>query len=48
MYQFQKAIGEEQVNKALRRFLEDWNTTKMIADRLPVSVSLGQSFLLLF
>lgn len=27
MYQFQKAIGEEQVNKALRRFLEDWNTT---------------------
>ena len=27
MYQFQKAIGEEQVNKALKRFLEDWNTT---------------------
>ena len=27
MYQFQRAIGEEQVNKALRRFLEDWNTT---------------------
>lgn len=26
MYQFQKAIGEENVNKALRRFLEDWNT----------------------
>lgn len=26
MYQFQKAIGEEQVNKALKRFLEDWNT----------------------
>lgn len=26
MYQFQKEIGEEQVNKALRRFLEDWNT----------------------
>ncbi|WP_276392206.1 ABC transporter permease/M1 family aminopeptidase [Eudoraea chungangensis] len=27
MYEFQKAIGEENVNKALRRFLEDWNTT---------------------
>lgn len=27
MYQFQKTIGEEQVNKALKRFLEDWNTT---------------------
>jgi ABC-2 type transport system permease protein len=27
MYQFQKAIGEQQVNKALKRFLEDWNTT---------------------
>jgi hypothetical protein len=27
MYQFQSAIGEQQVNKALRRFLEDWNTT---------------------
>ncbi len=27
MYQFQKAIGEENVNKALRYFLEDWNTT---------------------
>ena len=26
MYHFQKAIGEENVNKALRRFLEDWNT----------------------
>lgn len=37
MYQFQKAIGEEQVNKALKRFLEDWNTTngklKMATDR---------------
>lgn len=37
MYQFQKVIGEENVNKALRRFLEDWNTTngklKMIKDR---------------
>ncbi|WP_179007121.1 ABC transporter permease/M1 family aminopeptidase [Winogradskyella forsetii] len=27
MYQFQKEIGEERVNKALRHFLEDWNTT---------------------
>ncbi len=27
MYQFQKAVGEGQVNKALSRFLEDWNTT---------------------
>lgn len=26
MYKFQKAIGEKQVNKALKRFLEDWNT----------------------
>lgn len=26
MYQFQKAIGEENVNKALALFLEDWNT----------------------
>jgi len=39
MYQFQKAIGEGQVNKAMRHFLEDWNTKsklKMTADRLPV------------
>lgn len=28
MYEFQKAVGEEQVNKALKRFLEDWNTLK--------------------
>ena len=27
MYEFQKEIGEEHVNKALKRFLEDWNTT---------------------
>ncbi|WP_345274554.1 ABC transporter permease/M1 family aminopeptidase [Flaviramulus aquimarinus] len=27
MYEFQKALGEEQVNKALKRFLKDWNTT---------------------
>jgi aminopeptidase N len=37
MYQFQKAIGEENVNIALRNFLEDWNTTngklKMQTDR---------------
>ncbi|WP_178985401.1 ABC transporter permease/M1 family aminopeptidase [Winogradskyella helgolandensis] len=37
MYEFQKAIGEENVNKALRCFLEDWNTTngklKMDTDR---------------
>ncbi|MEM5566177.1 M1 family aminopeptidase [Psychroserpens sp. AS72] len=26
MYEFQKVIGEENVNRALRRFLEDWNT----------------------
>ncbi|WP_347925917.1 M1 family aminopeptidase [Pontimicrobium sp. SW4] len=26
MYEFQKAIGEERVNKALKCFLEDWNT----------------------
>ncbi|KOY53095.1 ABC transporter permease/M1 family aminopeptidase [Polaribacter dokdonensis] len=37
MYEFQKAIGEKNVNKALKRFLEDWNTTngklKMQTDR---------------
>ena len=27
MYKLQKDIGEEQVNKALRRFLEDWNSS---------------------
>ena len=44
MYQFQKAIGEEQVNKALRRFLEDWNTTngkiKMTINRYATSEDL--------
>lgn len=44
MYQFQKAIGEEQVNKALRRFLEDWNTTngklKMNTNRYATSQDL--------
>ena len=27
LYEFQKLIGEQQVNKALKRFLEDWNST---------------------
>lgn len=44
MYQLQKAIGEEQVNKALRRFLEDWNTTngklKITTDRYATSQDL--------
>ncbi|HKL89772.1 MAG TPA: hypothetical protein VJ880_01185 [Allomuricauda sp.] len=44
MYQFQKAIGEEQVNKALKRFLEDWNTTngklKMNTNRYATSQDL--------
>jgi ABC-2 type transport system permease protein len=26
MYKFQKIIGEDKVNLALKRFLEDWNT----------------------
>ena len=30
MYQFQKVVGEGQVNKALSYFLEDWNTTNRI------------------
>jgi aminopeptidase N len=37
MYELQKRIGEENVNLALRHFLEDWNTTngklKMQTDR---------------
>ena len=48
MYQFQKAIGEEQVNKALRRFLEDWNTTngklKMNTNRYATSQDLLDYF----
>lgn len=44
MYQFQKVIGEEQVNKVLRRFLEDWNTTngklKMNTNRYATSQDL--------
>lgn len=37
MYEFQKQIGEEQVNLAIKRFINDWNTTdgelKMTKDR---------------
>ncbi len=44
MYQFQKVIGEELVNKALRHFLEDWNTIngklKMKTDRYATSKDL--------
>ena len=44
MYQFQKTIGEENVNKALRRFLEDWNTIdgklKSNTDRYPTTKDL--------
>ncbi|NJB69911.1 hypothetical protein GGR42_000373 [Saonia flava] len=44
MYEFQKAIGEENVNKAIRSFLEDWNTTngklKMTTDRYATSQDL--------
>ncbi|MEP2058096.1 MAG: M1 family aminopeptidase [Maribacter litoralis] len=44
MYQFQKAIGEEQVNTSIRRFLEDWNTTngklKMNTNRYATSQDL--------
>jgi hypothetical protein len=28
MFEFQKAIGEDKVNLALKRFLEDWDTNK--------------------
>lgn len=48
MYEFQKAIGEENVNKALKRFLEDWNTTngkqKMQTDRYPTTQDLLEYF----
>ncbi|MDO6596606.1 M1 family aminopeptidase [Oceanihabitans sp. 2_MG-2023] len=48
MYQFQKAIGEENVNKALKRFLEDWNTSngklKMNTDRYATSKDLLSYF----
>lgn len=44
MYHLQKAIGEEQVNKALKRFLEDWNTIdgklKTTTDRYATSQDL--------
>ena len=44
MYKFQKAVGEQQVNKALKRFLEDWNTTngkvKITANRYATSQDL--------
>lgn len=44
MYQFQKVIGEENVNKGLRRFLEDWNTKngklKLIEERYATSQDL--------
>lgn len=48
MYQFQKEIGEENVNKALKHFLEDWNTTngklKMTADRYATTQDLLRYF----
>ncbi|WP_418638710.1 M1 family aminopeptidase [Winogradskyella sp.] len=48
MYEFQKAIGEEQVNKALQRFIEDWNTTngklKMNTDRYATTQDLLRYF----
>ncbi|MFK7833119.1 MAG: M1 family aminopeptidase [Winogradskyella sp.] len=48
MYQFQKTIGEEKVNKALRRFLEDWNTIngklKTKTDRYATSKDLLKYF----
>ncbi|CAM1343355.1 ABC transporter permease/M1 family aminopeptidase [Tenacibaculum amylolyticum] len=44
MYQFQKKIGEENVNKALKSFLEDWNTIngklKMTTNRYATSQDL--------
>ncbi|TYP75268.1 ABC transporter permease/M1 family aminopeptidase [Aquimarina intermedia] len=48
MYQFQKAIGEEHVNTALRRFLEDWNTSngklKLTTDRYATTRDLLDHF----
>ena len=48
MYKFQKAIGEKQVNKALKRFLEDWNTIdgklKMKTNRYATSNDLLKYF----
>jgi aminopeptidase N len=48
MYQFQKTIGEVNVNKALKRFLKDWNTIdgmlKTKTDRYPTSKDLLSYF----
>ncbi len=48
MYEFQKVIGEENVNKALRYFLKDWNTTngklKMNTDRYATTQDLLDYF----
>ncbi len=48
MYELQKAIGEENVNLALKRFLEDWNTKngkqKMQTDRYPTTEDLLKYF----
>jgi aminopeptidase N len=48
MYEFQKVIGEENVNRALRRFLEDWNTNhgklKTKTDRYATSKDLLHYF----
>ncbi len=44
MYEFQKQIGEDQVNLALKRFINDWNTIdgelKMKTDRYPTTEDL--------
>ncbi len=49
MYELQKTIGEENVNKALRRFLEDWNTTngklKIVTNRYATSQDLLDYFI---
>lgn len=48
MYEFQKAIGEENVNLALKYFLEDWNTKngklKMQTDRYATTQDLLEYF----
>ena len=44
MYEFQKQIGEANVNLALKRFISDWNTIdgelKMKTDRYPTTEDL--------
>ena len=44
MYEFQKQIGEDRVNLALKRFVNDWNTIdgklKMKTDRYPTTKDL--------